>query len=340
MNRKNRDSIIAAKAFVKPLLFLLWLFLVACIDGHTQKITAVADRNKILIGEQAGLVIKAEDLNTRTTELQGWFRLEDSSKHIQVIKTDPVDTLELNGYTTYIQKIAITSFDSGRWVLPPVKLSLQERSTGKVLVIATDSIVLNVLPVDVSGLKEYHDIKEIQEVEVKPNYLLYAAIGLSVAGLVVLLWLLFRKKKKMVTELVTAYKETALAAALKKLRELEAENLPVQHKTKLFYTRLTDICRAYFFEQLQVSSTQLTSDELMLKLGMYFQQQKKKTEFYQLLRLADAVKFAKYISSSEENDNALMIAGDSLKHIDNMVQQVKASTSFLQQQHTRATQIN
>lgn len=309
--------------------------LCVAVQVNAQKITAITDRNKILIGEQVELVVKAEELNARTSELQSWFNISDSSGHVQVLKHNPIDTVELNGFTTYIQKITLTSFDSGRWVLPPIKLSLEDKATHKISVITTDSIVLTVIPVDVAGLRDYHDIKEIETVEVQPNYVLYAAIVLSVIGLIVLFWLLFRKKKKAPQATRVVYKEAALATALKKIRNLNAQQLTEQGKMKLYYTGLTDICREYFLEQLQVYSAQLTSDEIMLKLSTYFQQQRKKTEFYQLLRLADAVKFAKYQPSPGENSAAANIAAESLKYIDGIAQEVKATLNFQQQQQAK-----
>ncbi|HNP21201.1 MAG TPA: hypothetical protein PKM63_00805 [Panacibacter sp.] len=301
-------------------------------EVNAQKITATTDRNKILIGEQVELVVKAEELNARTSTLQSWFSITDSTGHIQVLKRDAIDTVELNGFTTYIQKITLTSFDSGRWVLPPVTLSLEDKASHNTIVISSDSIVLNVIPVDVTGLNNYHDIKDIETVEVQPNYTLYAAIVLSVAGLIVLTWLIFRQKKKTPQLSQPRYAETALAAALKKLRELEAGQLAEKGKAKLYYTGLTNICRDYFLEQLQIYSAQLTSDEIMLKLSVYFRQQRKQTEFYQLLRLADAVKFAKYQPSLDENKNAANIAAESLKYIDSTAQEVKSALHFQQLQ--------
>ena len=42
--------------------------------------------------------------------------------------------------------------------------------------------MLNVIPVDVTGLNNYHDIKDIETVEVQPNYTLYAAIVIVCSG--------------------------------------------------------------------------------------------------------------------------------------------------------------
>ena len=114
-------------------------------------------------------------------------------------------------------------------MLPPVTLSLEDKASHNTIVISSDSIVLNVIPVDVTGLNNYHDIKDIETVEVQPNYTLYAAIVLSVAGLIVLTWLIFRQKKTPQLS-QPRYAETALAAALKKLRNLKPGNWPKRER--------------------------------------------------------------------------------------------------------------
>src|SRR5215831_7443786 len=121
------------------------------ICAKAQIATATLDRNKILIGEQVTLQLKAEDINTRMSFLQDWFNIPDTTSHFEVVKRDPVDTVEVAGFTTYMQKITVTSFDSGKWKLPPQRLILQDRATGKQTLLQTDSVVLEVLPVDVSN---------------------------------------------------------------------------------------------------------------------------------------------------------------------------------------------
>jgi hypothetical protein len=201
---------------------------------------------------------------------------------------------------------------------------MQDRTTGKQTLLQTDSLVLEVLPVDVSNMQNYHDVKDILDVEVKPNYWLFVAIAASVIVLAILIWLMVKgSKKKKPESPKPAYKGTPLEHALQQIKELNGENLPAKRQVKLFYTRLSDILRNYFNDRFGVHSSQATSDELMILLSVYLQDEKYRTQFYQFLRLTDAVKFAKYIPSNEQNEKAIKTAVDTLQHIDNITERTK-----------------
>ncbi len=83
------------------------------VTSVAQSATATADRDKILIGEQITIELKVRDINTRMAPLTAWFSLPDTVNHIEVVKRSPIDTITLNGITTYTQNITVTSFDSG-----------------------------------------------------------------------------------------------------------------------------------------------------------------------------------------------------------------------------------
>jgi len=309
--------------FSKPIvLFTGFLFFI--VSAYTQSASSTIDRNKILLGEQVNLQLKAEDINTRMFFLQDWFNIPDSVSHIQVIKRSAIDTINVGGVTTFTQTLTITSFDSGKWKLGPLQLIMQDRTTGNQTVLQTDSVVLEVLPVDVSNMQNYHDVKDILDVEVKPNYWLYVAIAASAIVLIILIWLMVKDSKKKKVELPKpAYKGTPLEHALQQIKELEGEDLPAKQQVKLFYTRLSEILRNYFNDRFNVHSSHATSDELMVLLSVYLQDEKYRTEFYQLLRLSDAVKFAKYIPSTEQNEKAVKTAIETLQHVDKLTERTK-----------------
>ncbi len=311
-------------AFNHKLILPVIVFFMAHQLLNAQTVSAVTDRNKILIGEQVVLQLKAEDINTTKTLLDSWFTVFDSSNHIQIIKREPVDTVNINGQTTYLQKITLTSFDSGRWKLAPLKITFTDRVTGKQSSLQTDSVALEVIPVNVSVLKNYHDVKDILDVPVQTNYMLYAIITAVVIILAIISWLIIKRfKNKKPAAAKPVYKGTALEHAIQQIKELQQQNLSGKVNIKLFYTKLTTICRDYFEDQLQVRSSQATSDELMILLGVYLQDEKMRTAFYQLLRLSDAVKFAKYLPGEEQNKQAIDTAIASLTHVDGLVKQIK-----------------
>jgi hypothetical protein len=110
---------------------------------------------------------------------------------------------------------------------------------------------------------------------------------------------------------------------LQQIKQLQDEDLPAKQQVKLFYTRLSDILRNYFSDRFNVHSSQATSDELMVLLSVYLQDEQYRTQFYQLFRLSDAVKFAKYIPSAEQNEKAVRTAIDTLQHVDKLSERTK-----------------
>lgn len=272
----------------------LRLFLVSCFlymfdfASFSQSVSATIDRDKIVLGEQVTLELKAEGINPQTAPLSKWFAVPDTANHIEVIKRSPIDTLTLNGTMSYMQTVTITSFDSGSWQLPPLFVLLQKAEKNDSLF--ANKLTLQVLPVDISNLKDYHPMKDIIEVEVKPNYLLIALIvALIIFSGIALYFIFFKKRQKQKPAMQPIASQSLLDKALEELNVLQKQNPPAT----IFYTKMDGICRAFLQQQLNIRALQSTSDELMLQLNPYLQGNDR-TQFYQLLRLMNAVKFAKY----------------------------------------------
>lgn len=292
-----------------------------CIS-YGQRLSMTADRTKILLGEQVAVKLKAEDINTSVNTLQDWFNIPDTANHITVVKRDKIDTVTVGSLTSYIQTITITSFDSGRWQVAPLSLLLKDNVTGRQSSLVADSLFIDVLPVDVSGMPDYHPIKDIIEVEAKPKYGLYAAIALAVIAFGITAWWLVRRfKQKKAAPAKPVYEGSALEQALQQLRNLQQENLPEKGQVKLFYSTLAEICRKYVTRQMGINAMLYTSDELMILLVVYLQDEQKRVSFFQLLRLIDVVKFAKYIPAAAQHDEALNNTVAALQHIDKMIKQ-------------------
>lgn len=293
-----------------------------------QRLSMTADRTKILLGEQVAVQLKAEDINTSVNTLQDWFNIPDTANHITVVKRDKIDTVTVGSLTSYIQTITITSFDSGRWQVAPLSLLLKDNVTGRQSRLVSDSLFIDVLPVDVSGMPDYHPIKDIIEVEAKPKYGLYAAIALAVVAVGITAWWLVRRfKQKKATLAKPVYEGSALEQALQQLKKLQQENLPEKGQVKLFYSTLAEICRKYVTRQMGINAMLYTSDELMILLVVYLQDEQKRVSFFQLLRLIDVVKFAKYIPSAAQHDEALNNTAAALQHIDKMIKQSRQHDS-------------
>jgi hypothetical protein len=183
---------------------------------------------------------------------------------------------------------------------------------------------LQVLPVDVSDLKDYHDIKDIIDVPKETDYTLIIAAAASVIAVVVLLILLLKRKKKPAS---APKKPKSLRApldeALFKLDELAKEGFVQKDETKLFFIRLDDICREYLAARIHTGVMHFTREELMPVVAIYLTDRQMKDQFRQLVQLIDAAKFAKYAPGVGETTDALHKAALILKYIDSQIQLAK-----------------
>ena len=307
----------------KPLAFsfqrfafrLFFLLLASYLIPHTlhaQSVSATVDRDKILLGEQITLELKAEGINTQTAPLAGWFLLPDTINHIEVVKRSPIDTLIINGAASYTQTVTLTSFDSGNWQLPSLPLLLQHYEDGKKDTLLTSALTIEVLPVDIDKLQQYHPLKDIIDVEVKPNYWLIAGIVLfALAAIGLAVWFFFlRKKKEQKPVLNPVMARSLFETTIEQLDKLQKEAPDAQ----IFYTKLDDICRNFIHNQLHIRALQLTNDELMVQLNVYMQPEAR-TSFYQLLRLINVVKFARYGPDEAQKSADINTAKEAVQHI-------------------------
>jgi hypothetical protein len=295
------------KVYIFP--FLLVIGFIIHLNAYAQIVKADADRNKILIGEQIKVKLKLETARRIPT----WFQFPDSVNHFLIVNRSKIDTV-LNGpFTNYYQTITITSFDSGRWEFP----SLSVASINK----ATNPITIDVLPVDVSKLQDYHDIKEIEEVKQENNKTIIAIIVAITLLSIIMIYILMKKKKAIVIPQPVLKGDTSpLQWALNELSKLQQQGLYKNGQVKKHYIELTNISRKYFDLQLNQQVLHQTTDEWMMKLQSLPVDPEPKTSFIQLLRLADTVKFAKYIPPVDESEKSIDTTKQMLQKIAQMQQ--------------------
>lgn len=284
------------------------LAFLASSTSSAQTISAGVDREKIRIGEKILLTIKVEDV--KPNSINSWLNFPDTVNHFEVVERGKIDTIKVDGTVNYQQIINITSFDSGRWQIPALSLPV---ANGTVL--KTNSIEIDILPVDVSHLKDYNDVKEIVEVEGENSKLLIILLIIAtLIALAIVIWLT-RNKKKLVQAPKVVDNRLPLEWAIAELNKLRDENLPSQGLVKQFYQRFTDISRQYFYRQLNHSAIHQTTDEWMLALQDLPIDNQAKTPFFQSIRLADTVKFAKYLPPQNEHENSLLSAVEIFKSV-------------------------
>ena len=277
-------------------------FLCAAIFGNTQnKVTVKAsvDRNKILIGEPIKLSVEVNIPENKTIR----FFTIDSLPHFEFLEKQKIDTSHPGSEIVLKQILRITSFDSGHWVIPSFVLGKN---------IATDTIPVDVGFSDFDPNQDYHDIKDIIEVNPieKKNWLWFIISG-AILFVLIIVWLLTMRKKKVVSSVqpvVNPYEE-----AMKQLELLRKQNLP----PKQYYSELVDIFRLYVFRKKEILSLQKTTDDLILQLNSINLLNKEQfAQLSQALRLSDFVKFAKYIPTNEDDINIFNTIKNSIINIE------------------------
>jgi hypothetical protein len=267
------------------LLFVIFYHPAAAQQGVSIK--ASTDKNKILIGEPLKLTI--EIISPDKIKLS--FPAIDSIPHFEFSQPPQLDSIFEGGQRAIKTIYTLTSFDSGRWVIPAFALSSKIKS---------EPLPVDVVFSEFNPDQDYHDIKDIIEVkpkDEKKNWLWYAMAAMVVAlGLIYYL----TRKKKQPAAAPPPPPINAFEDAMEQLSKLQKQSL----EGKEFHTRLVDIFKLYVLRKKNVLSLQKTTDDLVMQLRTIMLDKEQYAVMQQALRLSDFVKFAKYIPSAEDNSSA------------------------------------
>jgi len=262
-----------------------------------QVIHLTYDKQRILLGEQIGVSVKAFVDKGKTVED---FPL-DTLPHLEVLESSKVDTAVVGNTLQLSQKLLVTSWDSGKWNVPTV---IAGGLPSKPIAIE----VAYTSPWDPN--QPYHDIKGIVPIKNpgRSTWWWYV-IGLAVLVALFLLFFPEGKKEQGVVELdKSAYKK-----ALQQLEKLQKEK-PVD--SKLYYTELIDIFRNYLKGAKGIQSFSKTTDDLSIQLQSQKLPSADYNQLVQTLRLSDLAKFAAYRPDERLNREALNTIQQSITTIE------------------------
>lgn len=204
--------------------------------------------------------------------------------------------------------IVITTFEEGRYILPPLFAVRQSGGVRDTLVFEPQEMEVMTMPVDTATF-EIHDIKgQINYPVTFREVLPYILIGLLAAAVVALaVWLVRRWLGRGREE--EKSKDPAYIVALKALEAYRGNKFWAPEKQKQYYSGITDTLRVYMADRFGIGATEMTTAEIFDALKTdkditpdLFAAAK------DLFELADFVKFAKHLASDEENAEALPVA--------------------------------
>ena len=271
---------------------LYYTFLLAFPMLYAQEVKVETNTKNIKIGEQIQYKVSVEtpaDTPVSFPEGQTFAPLE-------MVKTRAADTLRDGGKYRLVKEYYLTQFDEGKYTIPSQKIRINNKDY------FTDSLLVEVHTVAIDTLKQpLYDIKPIQDV--KKPFTSYGWILTIIAAVLLLLivafvYFVFIRKKKL-PFLQTQKKLPPFDRAIQDLKELQNSKYLIQSQHKEYYTRLTDIVKAYLEEEVHILAKESTTDELLTKINLLQEKgklnlnQETITNLKRVLQTADLVKFAK-----------------------------------------------
>ena len=267
-------------------------------SSSAQKVSANINKDKIRLGEQFELRLMVEPTSNAPLTVGSWFQVPETFARFQVVGRKQIDTISIASTNSYQQIITLTSFDTGSNTLPEFSVFIN----GKMLKTQEKSVI--VIPVDVSQLKDYNDIKDIIEPETQENNTFLWSMVIFIVILIASLFIylkrmLFKRKHKSFLPI----KRVSLDIALEQLNALEPMIQSQQYQ--LFSTELIVICKSFSDYQFQVTTYSKTTSEYISLLRGKISDKHLLQQYSHLLHWADQIKFAKSIPSTAECKNGL-----------------------------------
>lgn len=296
----------------------------------------------LLMGKQTTLHIEmSQDKNAK-----GYFMNEKADtlvEKVEVAARPKPDTVDLGNNRIQINRsLIIQSFDSGMYVLPPLKYVIG-RDT-----FLSNSVTLKVIPVKVDKLKTIHDFKPVEQppfhfFDWLPSFItdywwIYVLLLILIAGG---LFVYYKWIKKGTLPLMSKPKPIPpYEEAIMRLEQLKQQQLWQTGQEKAYFTELTDILRRYIDRRFQINAVEMTSSQIIAILKKNAETRAVNDQLEQILEVADFVKFAKMRPMPEDNEAAYQHAltfVNETKPVEVVAPTDAANPALVEKQGARAT---
>ena len=229
---------------------------------------------------------------------------------IEIVDRSAIDTTALpDGRVQMTQDLTLTSFKDSLFAIQPLYVTSGEDTFW------TEPMALNVIqPFEVDSSLAITDIKDIEKAPIWWwgifRWILLVLGILLLIDLAFWLWKWYEKHHQPAEETIDPeLLRPADEVALEKLDEIKAQKIWKDGKVKEYQTELTDVVREYIGRRFDVHSTEKTSDETLQEMKSKVDKDLY-TRLKSMLQLADLVKFAKWHTTPDENETALITAYD------------------------------
>jgi len=296
------------------LLSILFLFTSTAIaqvasNDSPYPVKTSLSKESILIGDRVELTVSV--VVPQSLKVSFPVLSDSLIKGVELLKKPVLSSIKLKGnQTEQIMKLIITSFDSGSYQLPELKIAVTDGS--KTDTIKSNALILNVNSIPHNkSMNDIFDIKQpIEEPITIKEVAPWAFGGLLLAGLIFLILLyLKRRKENRPFTFLQKHVDPPHVVALRELEKIRDEKLWASENHKYFYTRLIDTLRIYIEGRYGVYAMEQTTYEILSGLKQVgFDDEYLYRDLQETLTLADLVKFAKYKPFVSDNERNLKFA--------------------------------
>ena len=286
---------------MKRIVISTYFILSALLMFAQSSVQAKIDPIEMLIGEQAQVTLTVQANDNANIE---WPKLQP--RQMLVPGVEIISTRHPDAHTMLI---TLTSFDGSLYHLPAFNVKVD----GKELKSSDLALKVVEVEVDTTQLNKMFPPKDVQDnpfdwQDWSLSFWLSILLLLLVA-LTYYLYIRLRAGKPIITHIKIVKRLLPHQKAMKEIEQIKADKMVASENQKEYYTKLTDTLRRYIEERYGFSAMEMTSSEIIGRL-MASGDQQSLTELTQLFMTADLVKFAKYSTLINENDQNLVNAID------------------------------
>lgn len=291
----------------KTLIFCVIFASSFFVDLFAQAITVTAriDSTTMLIGNQTRLSF---EISQQPKQLVKTPLFTDTIiGGLELVEPGKADTVSSpDGHLLVTQRYTVTSFEDSLLYIPPYPFVLNGDT------VWSKSLSLKVIQpykIDTTS-SQVADIKPV--LNPKFYWMAFFQVMLIVLAIVVILVLAiylirrFIQKKPVFSSATPEPILPPYELAVMKLNNIKQQKLWQQNRSKEYHTELTDVLREYIEKTFDISSLEMTSEEILLNLNhLRFESKPAYTALQQILKLADLVKFAKWNPAPDEHEQSL-----------------------------------
>ena len=214
------------------------------------------------------------------------------------------------GEVHHLARIVVAAYRTGEFEFPALPFTLRD-AAGKEVQVTSPAVKIRIDSVLQEADPRLKDLKKQAEIEEPFRWLLWLALGALACVLAGLGWWRVSRRRRPAGAPFEPLELDPLDAADAELRDLLARGLLEKGLTKQFYVRLSDIVKKALEAGHGIQTVEKTTTEIVVALvgaakGLTAPSDPQGLErIEQLLLSCDLVKFARYLPSRAEHDEAV-----------------------------------